>query len=52
MRTTILLSVGMGVMVIGLLVRYFRRKPSHDDAGNVSGQWIAEHSTRSDQTWP
>jgi hypothetical protein len=51
MRTTILLSVGLGVTVIGLFVRYFRRKPPVDP-GTVSGQWIAEQSARSDQTWP
>jgi len=52
MRTVILVSVGMGAMVIGLFVRYFRRKPARDDAGSVSGQWIAEQSARSDETWP
>jgi hypothetical protein len=52
MRTALLLSVGMGAMVVGLLVRYLRRKPSRDDAGVLSGQWIADQSAKSDQTWP
>lgn len=52
MGTAIVLSVGVGVMVVGLLIRLLRRKSSRDDAGAVSGQWIAEQNSRSDQPWP
>jgi hypothetical protein len=48
MRTTLLLSAGAGVILISLLLRFLRRTPSHDDAGSVSGQWIAEQSARAD----
>jgi hypothetical protein len=52
MRTTLVLSASAGLILIGLLLRYLRRKPSHDDAGSVSGQWIAEQSARADdKTW-
>jgi len=50
MRTTIAITVGVGV-IVGLLFRLMRRKPVDVDAGSVSGQWIAEHSSRSDQSW-
>jgi hypothetical protein len=52
MRFTFVFSVGTGVILIGLLLRFLRRQSSLDDAGSVSGQWIAEQSARSDQTWP
>jgi len=50
MRTTIAITVGVGVLV-GLVFRFMRRKSVQVDAGSVSGQWIAEHSSRTDQTW-
>ena len=49
MRTTILLSVGVGVVILGLLFRLLRGRQSRPDAGAVSGQWLAEKSWRSDQ---
>jgi hypothetical protein len=53
MRTPLVLSASMGVILIGLLLRFLRRMSSHDDAGSVSGQWIAERSVRGDdQAWP
>jgi hypothetical protein len=51
MRSVLVLSIGVGV-VVGLLIRLFRGKAAHEDVGAVSGQWIAEQSVRSDQTWP
>jgi len=51
MRTAIVLSVGVGVLVAGFFIRRRRRRSWRADAGFVSGQWIAEHSSRSDQTW-
>jgi len=51
MRTTIAIAVGVSVLVAGLLARLMRRKsPRVVDAGSVSGQWIAEQSSRSDST--
>jgi hypothetical protein len=51
MRSVLMLSVGVGV-VVGLLIRLFKGKAAGEDVGAVSGQWIAEQSVRSDQTWP
>ena len=51
MRTTIMLSVGAGVLIAGFLIRHLRRKAWRADAGSVSGQWIAEHSSRTDGSW-
>jgi hypothetical protein len=50
MRTTLVISVGVGIFVAGLLLRALRRRSWRNDAGTVSGQWIAEHSSKPDAT--
>jgi hypothetical protein len=52
MRTALVLSVSVGVVVAGLLVGLLRRRSSRQTTDVVSGQWIAEQRSKSDQTWP
>jgi hypothetical protein len=53
MRTALVVSFGVCVMVAGVVIGLIRRgRSSRDDLDAVSGQWIAEHVSKTDQTWP
>ena len=51
MRAALVLSLGVCV-VVGVVIGLMRRRSSRDDLDAVSGQWIAEHASKSDHTWP
>jgi len=53
MRTALVLSLGVCVVVARVVIGLMRRKrPSRDALDAVSSQWIAEHVSKSDQPWP
>jgi len=50
MRTALALSLGICVIVAsGVVIALMRRRSPLDDLDTVSGQWIAEHTSKLDQ---
>jgi len=47
-----LLSLGICVVVAGVVIGLIRRRSSRDDLDAVSGQWIADQTSKGDQQWP